>query len=201
MSANFFDELKSVVLFEHKEDRNFLQYVRYFETLLQNRETLKPLLDDMTEWKADIHFNEDRCEGYTYGTYSIYLWRYEGEEPEDDDYSYQYDQKSPDYYYEIQLTRDEQYSGYCQCSSNMKAYNEKHNCCGIGCDWLAPAFTFRKIEEKRGVFKGLEKDIWKLEEKWDEYLASHNEKAKQEKLKRIEEQLERLQKEKEELSN
>jgi hypothetical protein len=191
--------MKKFILSEHKEDKSFLQYVRYYETMLQNEEMLRPLLDDLEHWRLDIIFRETN--EYGYGKYELYLWDYEGEEPdEDDDSHYGYDQKSPTYRYEIELERDERYWGYCECTPGDNGYDEKHKCCGNGCDWVAPAFTLRKIEERSGSFKGQARDIWKLEEKWEEHLNSYNEKIKQERLKRIEDDLERLQKEKDSLS-
>lgn len=199
MKTNFFEELKSFMLSEHKEDKDFLQYVRYYETLFQKQDVLKPLLDDLKNWRLDIHFEEDETGGYTYGKYSLYLWNYEEEPLEEDEERYCYDQERPDYYYEIELTRDERYWGYCECNSDMEGYNHKYKCCGNGCDWVAPSFTLKRVEENRAVFSGLERDIWKLEETWNEHLDSYNEKKKKERLDYIEQQLTRLQKEKEEL--
>lgn len=197
MKTNFFEELKRVILSEHKDDKYFIQYVRYYELLLQNKDVLKPLLNDMEQWRVDIQFSDDKTDGYTYGTYQIYLWDFDGEVPDNDDYSYRYGQKSADYYYEIELTREERLWGYCECTPDMKGYNPKYNCCGNGCDWVAPAFTLRKIEERNGRFTGQEKDMWELEEKWIEHLDSYNKKKKEERLQNIEDQLARLIQEKE----
>jgi hypothetical protein len=103
------------------------------------------------------------------------------------------------HYYELLLGRDERHWGYCECTSDHEGYNVKYDCCGNGCDWTAPSITIKKISESSFSFKGVEKDIWELEEKWKDHLHSFNETVKQNKLNRIEEQLARLQKEKEEL--
>lgn len=199
MKTDFFNQMKDFVLSEHKDSRNFLQYVGYYETLLQNQNVLEPLLNDLKDWRVDIQFIESKS-GYGYGKYQLYLWDYDGEEPQDDDWHGYYDQKHLNYYYEILLERDERYWGYCECQPEDKGYNEKHKCCGNGCDWAAPSFTLRKIEDRRGSFEGAERNMWELEEKWNEHLESHNEKIKQEQLKRIEEDLHRLQQEKEKLN-
>ncbi|PAD70568.1 hypothetical protein CHH83_01835 [Bacillus sp. 7586-K] len=201
MKTNFFEELKKFVINEHQEDQYFIQYVRYYETLLQNKEVIEPLLHDMENWRVNIHHEDDKTEGYTYGKWMIYLWDYEGEEPEEDDWFTRAEEKSPDYHYEIELTRDERYWGYCQCKPEMEGYNEKYKCCGDGCDWVAPSFTFRKIKESYGKFKGAARDIWELEEKWMEYLESYENKIKQQRLDNIEEQLSRLIEEKRKLLN
>ncbi|MBD1379079.1 hypothetical protein [Metabacillus arenae] len=203
MKTNFFEELKKFVIDEHKDDKYFLQYIRYYETLLQNKDVLQPLLSDLENWKMDIHFENDKTEGYTYGKWLFYLWEYNGEEPNDeyDFFNCAYDQKSPDYYYEIKLTRDQRLWGFCQCIPDMELYNEKHECCGNGCDWTAPSFILSKVEEKYGKFKGKERDIWELEEKWSEYLESYDNKVKESKLKSIDEQIKRLEEEKNKFIN
>lgn len=203
MKTDFFEELKKFIINEHQDDEYFLQYVRYYETLLQNQKVLDPLLSDMDVWKVNIHHDEDTTEGYTYGKYNIYLWDYvdKDTEEEDDDYSHNYDQKHPDYHYEIELTKDDRYWGYCDCVPEMKLYNEKYNCCGNGCDWVAPSFTLSKVEQNYGKFDGEEMDIWELEKKWEEYLDSYNKKIEQGRLEMIEEQLDRLEKEKNKLLN
>lgn len=197
MKTDFFEQIKKFILSEHKEDRYFLQYIRYYETMLQNKDVLKPLFNDLDNWRLDIHFEDDKTEGYTYGKYILYLWNWVGDAPEDD---YDYGEKTYlDHHYEIELTRDERYWGYCTCSPDDEGYNDKHRCCGNGCDWVAPAFTLRKIEEWSVSFKGVERDIWKLEEKWNEHLSTYNEKVRQDRLKRIDEQLASLRNEREKL--
>lgn len=196
MKTNFFEELKKFVINEHQEDQYFIQYIRYYETMLQNKEVLHSLLSDLEKWKMDIHHQEDKTEGYTFGKWVIYLWDYESEEQDSDSELYRDDSKSPNYHYEIELTRDGRYWGYCECTPDMEGYNEKYKCCGDGCDWVAPSFTLSKVEECYGKFKGDERDLWKLEGKWEEHLGSYNKKLKEKRLRNIEEQLKRLEEEK-----
>jgi hypothetical protein len=192
MKSDFFKELKTYIVEEFEKRFDFIRYIRYYETLLQNKDKLKSLLDDCETWRINIDYQPDK-DGYGYGDgkFVIRLWDYEGEEPTNEKYL--------DHYYEIELILEDMMTGYCTCTPDMPNYNHKHNCCGIDCDWYKPAFRLNKIEEVYGSFNGCEADLWKLEEKWEEHIHKYNEKKKQEKLKRIEEQIRHLEREREKL--
>ncbi|MEW5569741.1 hypothetical protein [Rossellomorea marisflavi] len=200
MKSDFFNELKSFVMKEHKDDKSFIKYIGYYETLLQNQDKLKPLLDDMENWMVEFHFNEDDTQGYTYGKYTIYLWKYGNGEPvsnsEEEEW---FEREYSPHYYTISLVRDERHWGYCQCEPDHKGYSVKHGCCGAGCDWTAPGFVLNKVYSTSGTFQGMERDLWKLEEKWEADLADYNRSVNETKINRINESIERLMKEKKEL--
>lgn len=175
MKADFFKEMKEFIINEHKDSKYFIQYIRYYETMLQNKDMFKSLLNDLKEWNLNISFEDD---DYNYGSYSLYLWK----EKDNDDLR---PKEYAKHHYKIYLTKDERYWGYCECSPEDECYDTKHNCCGQVCDWVAPALIFDRIESKDASFKGYQRDIWNLEEKWNEYLENYNNKIKPERLQRF----------------
>ncbi|MGG2091344.1 hypothetical protein AB1283_01080 [Bacillus sp. S13(2024)] len=192
MKKGFFEELKDYLLVKKNE---LHEYIGYYETLLQNKDELKPLIDDCDKYFFEIRYDEDDTDGYTNGKFIVYL--YEKDLLEDHGW-----QSYLEHHYEITLNYDERYWGYCECTSDMMGYNETHKCCGNGCDWVAPSFGISKIETiHNSSFNGEQRDLWELEKKWDTYLIDHKDKEKQLKLKRIEEQLKYYEEEKQRLLN
>lgn len=201
MSKDFFEYLKQWLLSEHKQDLH--TYIPYYETIKQHKEQLQPLIDDFQEWNFDIHEEHDEEEYYTDGKLVIYLWRWIGEEPTEEEQWHGFGkQEYAQYKYEIELLHDPRHWGYCMCKPTDTGYNHNHKCCGNGCDWTAPRFSLVKvIDVGQGSFAGIERDMWELEEQWSEHLKEHEEKKKQDELHRIEEQLKRLEDEKQRLLN
>ena len=192
MNNTFFVELKKYLLAEHKD--HLLSFVGYYETLLQHQDSLQQLLDDLKEWECDIRHENDHSGGYIDGKFEIYLYKNDSRD------EYMVSGEFAPYHYEIELLHDDRMWGYCECTPNDEGYNAEHNCCGDGCDWTAPSFRLTKIEHiAYASFKGYQKDMWELEEQWNEYLIEHKEKQKQRELSRIEERMKELQKQKEDL--
>ena len=191
MKKGFFVEFKEYLLENHKDNLN--KYIGYYETLLQGKDKLTEILSDYDKYYMDVQYEEDKAQGYTNGDFEIHFY----EKSLNEDYGWQ---SHIDHYYKISLRYDERYWGYCDCTPDMELYNQKYSCCGNGCDWVAPQVDITKISEVSFFsFEGVARDMWSLKEKWEDHLKEHNEQVKQEKLKRLEEQIQRLQKEKDNL--
>lgn len=97
------------------------------------------------------------------------------------------------YHYKITLNYDKRYWGYCSCSPSDKEYIPEHDCCGDGCDWVAPQIKVERIESLAySSFDGIQRDLWELEKEWGIYLEKHNEKIKQEEINRLNDYIEDL---------
>lgn len=187
MKKDFFKTLKQYFLNEHQDELS--KFIPYYETLVQHEKELLALIIDFQEWDVHIQHDEHDHDGYTNGTLEFLLER--GEHPS---------LESPNYHYEIELLRDDRYWGYCDCEPTDEGYNKEHECCGRGCDWVAPSFRLKKIvSEGYGSFNGQECDMWELEGKWENYLKVYKDEKKRQRMEYIEEQMERLKKEKESL--
>lgn len=182
--ADFFKQLQSLMLNEEKE--HLATLIPYYETLWQHRDKLKDMLEEIDSYpEVDIQYIHDEEEYYTDRKIRILLYK------ERDNWMSQ-----PDFYFEIELLFDERYWGYCYCKPSDEGYNEAKGCCGDGCDWVAPKVSVNRVDiVAYESFSGEERDMWKLEEKWNEDLTEHNERLKKERLQRLEEQLERTKQE------
>ena len=137
---------------------------------------------------------------YSNGTIEITLEKNDNELNEDEKYIKENGEFSyfpTDYTYKINFGIDERYWGFCQCSEGDKDYDERHGCCGHGCDWTAPEYFIEKvIDLGRKNWEGDEHDYWNFEDKFynvDE--KEKKEKQKQAKINRLKNQIEDLKKE------
>lgn len=107
------------------------------------------------------------------------------------------------YSYIINFEYDNRHWGYCQCSKDDDDYDERYDCCGHGCDWSAPKFTIiKEIYLGSSSFEGDEHDYWDFEDKYyniDD--KDKKEQAKLAKIKALEEEKSRIEKELAELKN
>ncbi|MGJ0846505.1 hypothetical protein ACR77J_07445 [Tissierella praeacuta] len=73
------------------------------------------------------------------------------------------------YCYYIEFLEDNRPWGDCRCNSDYEEYNPKYKCCGIGCDWVAPAFRIvKEIDVHYDKWDGYEKDYWSYKERFEE---------------------------------
>lgn len=146
-------------------------------------------------------YDEDTSGGYTNGKIRILIKRTN----EDKENEYIYDTYE-NYCYYIEFLDDARHWGYCQCSPKDKDYNEKHKCCGMGCDWDAPAFKIIK-ELNMGYRKwvGYQKDYWEYKENFLKDKKNKNEEGEKFKIEQekeyIRNQIEELQNKLKELDN
>jgi hypothetical protein len=103
-------------------------------------------------------------DGYSIGTVDVYInKKTEIENP----YGCWADQFE-DYSYRLEFIYDQRYWGYCTCDPSMPQYNKEHGCCGMGCDWDAPAFFLRKIiNYDLYKWEGQECDYWIYEKQFN----------------------------------
>lgn len=176
----------------NREKEHLATLIPYYETLWQHKDKLKDMIEEIDSYpEIDIQYTYDEEEYYTDGTIQIFLYKKKG------DWLSQ-----PNFHYEIELQHDDRMWGYCECSSDDEGYVDGKGCCGAGCDWTAPSFNITRVNQVAyASFDGLERDVWKLEEKWKEDLTEHNERLKKEQLQRLEEQLERTKQEIESIKN
>ena len=102
------------------------------------------------------------------------------------------------YSYYIEFLFDERNHGYCQCTLEDSNYDEKHQCCGNGCDWTASSYRLTKeINMHSGSFEGYERDYWKYEENFNKQENNKNKEVeeynKNQSIKYINLQIEELQ--------
>lgn len=189
MKGNFFENLKKLIL----EEKDAIELIPYYETLLQQEERLQSLLEDTDKYFYELVFQEDDSGGYTDGKLAICLYTKES----GDKY---FNSHIADHRYEIKFLHDERYWGFCTCTPDMEGYNRLYRCCGDGCDWTAPLIHVSKIVDIVYMpFDGIEKDMWQLESKWEDGVGKHKEELKNERLEVIEKQIERLESEKRDL--
>ena len=146
------DKLKKKMVAE-AEEHNF-DACEYYETILQHKEKLVPLLNDAEKFSdVAIYYHEDDTNGYTNGCFSI-----------------QFNngcQSYAKYVYEITLKHDPRHWGYCGCEPSDEGYNPIYKCCGDGCDWDAPSIDIERIDNIADFsFDGAERDLWELRNKW-----------------------------------
>lgn len=87
----------------------------------------------------------------------------------------------PAFSYVFSFEYDERYLGYCECQAGNTDYREDKKCCGHGCDWTAPSFTFYKKEcIAQEVWQGDQHDYWEFE---DSYYAIDKEEAEKKRIR------------------
>jgi len=181
----------------NKNPINICYVVSVVEQQLDN---CKDFLDDITEHTYYINgFEKDPEDYYTNGKVRILI-----EKPDLEKESQYMVDAFYDYCYYIEFTEDERNWGYCQCSPNNPDYNEKHDCCGHGCDWTAPAFRLEKvISLGSGKWDGDASDYWEYEDNFKSREENKNNKVeeykKEQQRKSLQNQIAELKKELEEL--
>lgn len=166
----------------------------------QQLEKCKEFLEDITENTYNINgYDEDISGGYTNGKIRILIEKPDSEKESEYMFDAYYD-----YCYYIEFVEDERNWGYCQCTPSDSSYNEKHGCCGSGCDWHAPAFRLEKsISLSGGKWIGQECDYWKYENKFNDNEQNKNDEVEkyqlEQKRKSIQNRIAELKKELEEL--
>lgn len=183
------EESKWRVLHENKKPLDVCYMVSVVDQQIEN---YQEFMHDLQTRNWLINgYDEDTTGGYTNGKIGILIEKTEEEkEYRNDVYE--------DYCYYIEFLYDERHWGYCECSADDEGYNEKHKCCGNGCDWDAPAFRITKeINMGYSTWKGQQRDYWEYEERFNLKQENKNkeveEHQKQQKKARILEEIQRLQ--------
>ena len=166
----------------------------------QQIEKCREFIDDITEHSYYINgFERNDEDYYSNGKIRILI-----EKPDSEKESEYMVDAYYDYCYYIEFTEDERSWGYCQCTPNDPDYNKKHDCCGHGCDWTAPAFRIEKtISLGSGSWNGDANDYWKYEDKFKQNEKNKNNEVekykKEQEIKYIQNQIAELKKKLEEL--
>lgn len=106
-----------------------------------------------------------------------------------------FDNEEINYHYTINLGNEPRMWGYCDCSEDDADYDYRYRCCGHGCDWTAPKFNIIK-ETYLGAcsFNGDEHDYWDYKDKYNNVtLVDKEQQEKESKLKRLKEEMVRIQ--------
>lgn len=149
----------------------------YYSTLDQHQNKLQMIIDDCENYEYYFRYTPDDSGGYTEGKIGLYFQPYQ----------------QATYHYEIELLHDERYWGYCQCTPEDEGYDPVANCCGTGCDWVAPRINIVKIDNIAWFsFDGYEKDLWELQAKWKQSENDVEDKHKQEQINYIDNQIAEL---------
>ena len=165
--------------------------------LSQSLERFKSLINDLEEhtYYGVTYIEPEQENYYSNGTIEITLEKNDNELDKEEKYIKEHEEYSyfpTDYTYKINFEIDERDWRFCQCSEGDEDYDERYNCCGHGCDWSAPACSIEKvIEIGSKAWVGDEHDYWNFKDKF--YKV--DEKEKQEKINRLKNQIEDLQKE------
>lgn len=188
---DFFECFKEYLLEKHRNE--LYKFIYHYETMLQQKEKLQPLLDE--EWNFDIRYKQSKNEDFG-GNDKFIVFLYK----EDENDKYSYTAKYADHYYEIEFGWEDIMCGYCLCKPEDVGYVKEKKCCGVSCDWESPFILVRKIIDLGEVsFNGKQRDLWELEKKWGRYLKEYKEKQKQDRIKYIDEQIKQLENEKQQL--
>jgi hypothetical protein len=191
MKGSFFEQFKKYLLNEHKDQLEM--FIPYFETTLQVKDKLSEILEDAEKYYMEIRYENDKQDGYTNGELEFHFFT----KNPDEDYAWD---SSIGHYYKMELLEDPRHWGYCDCDPKMELYDPIHNCCGNGCDWYAPRIDISKISEVAyHSFDGVERDLWQLERKWKDDKTDYEEEMRKARLKRIEDEIRRLEEEKTQL--
>lgn len=164
-------------------DKNPIDVCYIVSVIDQQLENCKEFMDVIENKKWLINgYDEDSSGGYTNGRIRILI-----EKPDEEKESEYMVDAYENYCYYIEFRYDERPWGYCECNSDYEGYNPKYNCCGTGCDWVAPAFKITKeIDMYYGSWNGYEKDYWEYKEKFEQNEENKNaevEKYKKEQTK------------------
>ena len=191
------DELKRVNEDKEYRGERRLNIPFMIAPLSQSLEQFKSLINDLEEhtYYGVTYIEPEQGNYYSNGTTEITLEKNDNELDKEEKYIKEHEEYSyfpTDYTYKINFEIDERDWKLCQCSEGDKDYDKKHNCCGHGCDWSAPACSIEKvIEIGSKVWEGDEHDYWDFEDNF----YNIDEKEKQKKINRLKNQIEDLQKE------
>ena len=191
------DELKRVNEDKEYRGERRLNIPFMIAPLSQSLEQFKSLINDLEEhtYYGVTYIEPEQENYYSNGTIGITLEKNDNELDKEEKYIKEHEEYSyfpTDYTYKINFEIDERDWKLCQCSEGDKDYDKKHNCCGHGCDWSAPACSIEKvIEIGSKVWEGDEHDYWDFEDNF----YNIDEKEKQAKINRLKNQIEDLQKE------
>ena len=191
------DELKRVNKDKEYRGERGLNIPFMIAPLSQSLERFKSLINDLEEhtYYGVTYIEPEQENYYSNGTIEITLEKNDNELDKEEKYIKEHEEYSyfpTDYTYKINFEIDERDWKFCQCSEGDEDYDERHNCCGHGCDWSAPACSIEKvIEIGSKAWEGDEHDYWNFEDKF--YKV--DEKEKQAKINRLKNQIEDLQKE------
>ncbi|QST02837.1 hypothetical protein IMZ31_20010 (plasmid) [Pontibacillus sp. ALD_SL1] len=173
---NVFDALKKHVL-DHESGELVENVFTHIETLKQHEDSLEELLKDTKACPYTIFYQEDETGGYTDGIFTIEF----SERP---------------HKYTIHLLAKEENTGYCQCQEGDEGYSAHKKCSGTSCDWIRPSFVLLKTREvASGSFIGNQQDLWDRQLEWEPVLRSYYEEKKKERVRSLENQLQRIQRE------
>jgi hypothetical protein len=181
-------------------DKKPLDICYMVSVIEQKIEECEEFMQELSNKKWVINgYDEDYINGYTNGEIRILI-----EKPEEEKESEYLVDAFEDYCYYIEFLFDERMWGYCQCTPEDEGYNEKYKCCGVGCDWVAPAIRITK-EVDLGYYKweGYERDYWEYEKQFYKKEENKSKKVeeykKQQRIKEIQRQIKQLQEELEKL--
>ena len=193
------DELKRVnedKVYRGKRELNIPFMIAPLSQSLEQFDSLIKELEDHTHYRVN-YIEPEQENYYSNGTIEITLEKNDNELNEDEKYMKENNICSyfpTDYTYKINFEIDERDWEFCQCSEGDEDYDERHNCCGHGCDWSAPACSIEKvIEIGSKAWEGDEHDYWDFEDKF--HNVDEKEKQKQAKINRLKNQIEDLKKE------
>jgi hypothetical protein len=174
----FFELLKQELVEIEKQEQHF-DACGYYETILQHKDKLEPILIDCNKYEFGFHYQTDP-EGYTSGSLMIYFYN-------------EYDNPNINHHYVIKFCDDPRHWGYCQCTPEDPGYNPRYDCCGMGCDWTAPRIEINKIEYITSfAFNGHQKDIWELRDKWNGVTEEVHKKQIQSEINQLNKQIQQI---------
>lgn len=159
------------------------------------------LFNDLKDYpEYNIYYSSDKTEGYSNGSLEINLCRCLEESLNE----YENHYETANFTYSIIFGFDERYWGYCKCSVGDEDYRADKECCGHGCDWVAPTVAIHKnIHICSNNFRGDEHNFWDFEDEFyesDEKFALEKEmRDKENKITYIKERITDLQNELEKL--
>lgn len=188
VKEKFIQELIKELNYENdrriNSDKKPLDVCYMVSVVEQQIDKYKEFMEDLQTKNWLINgYDEDTTGGYTNGRIRILIEKTEEE--------------CEDYCYYIEFLYDERNWGYCQCTSEDDGYDKEHGCCGIDCDWTAPAFIITKeVSMGYNTWEGQQRDYWEYEKRFNLKQENKNKEVeeykKQQKKARILEEMKRL---------
>ncbi|WP_339304409.1 hypothetical protein NST33_18110 [Paenibacillus sp. FSL L8-0435] len=184
----FFSKLKKFM--SECEELESLKVAGYYRTIEQMSDKLKQLFEECEKYNFSFTFYSS-----SEGHYSLYesevmdVQFFKKSDGDSDSYGWD---KHLNFIYTFELS-DDMRGSYCTCEESDAGFDYRYKCCGEGCDWYTPSVTVKRHETVAvDSFDGYEREMWALQDVWNEEQNDSVAQQKEAQKKYIQEQINRL---------
>ena len=186
----FIKRLTDVLIYKNNNGMNFCIDIPFIiAPLKQNlsQEKYKDFIDSLSNYDYLISYEHDEDNEYINDSIDI-------------DFYQEYQNEQENFSYKIEFINNDRYLGYCECKQEGEGYRKDKDCCGYKCDWTAPSFSMEKtIFLGKNSWNGSQHDYWDFEDNFYninvELDKEKKEKERNDRIKYINNQIEKLQNE------